>query len=127
MKDRDKELEDLQRELEGAPAGQAGGGRPFLHRPEQLDIGAGALCFLDGARLCGPDCVAFNAAEGLDENGHPIDNPNKCLVLTYMGQQGAAALGIIAMSRTAIKSTQDRRREEQMGGAPGIPDLQRKV
>ena len=115
-KDRDRELEDIQRELEG-PA-SAGPARPFLYRPEQLDVGSGTLCFMDGARRCGADCVAFNAEEGLDENGDPVDNPNKCLVLNYMGQQGSAALSILALNRKAIKHRQDEERAAALGVFP---------
>jgi len=73
MKDRDAELDEIQRDLN----------TPFIERPEHLDVGNGALCWLDGARRCGADCVAFDPEEGLDKNGQEIDSPAKCRVLVY--------------------------------------------
>lgn len=119
-KDRDKELDEVERELRNVKP--APGGQPFIERPETLDQRRGSLCWLDGSRVCGADCVAFNPNE-LDEAGHATDNPNKCLVLTYMGQQGSAALAIIAASRTAAKAAQDKRREEAGGGTPPVPPV----
>lgn len=104
-KDRDVEMDDVEKELRDAASK-----KPFIHRPEQLDIGKGALCWMDGARLCGPDCVAFNPQEGLDPSGVPVDSPNKCLVLTYMGQQGSAALSIISVNTMVRKRMQDEKR-----------------
>jgi len=104
-KDRDTELDDLEKELRRSAE------RPFIDRPKELDVGPGTLCWLDGFRRCGADCVAFNADEGLDDQGVPIDSPNKCLVLTYMGQQGSAAVAAIAVSRKAAQRRQDERNQ----------------
>jgi hypothetical protein len=116
-KDRDKELDEVEKELLGVKP--AAGGQPFIERPEKLDLRRGSLCWMDGSRVCGADCVAFNPEE-LDEQGQATDSPNKCLVLTYMGQQGAAALSIIAINRTAAKKAQDDRRAAA-GGTPPVP------
>lgn len=116
-KDRDTELDDLQRDLRGVKSE----GQPFIERPEKLDLRQGSLCWMDGSRVCGADCVAFNPEE-LDEGGLATDSPNKCLVLTYMGQQGSAALSIIAVNRIAAKKAQDERRDAA-AGAPPVPPV----
>lgn len=116
-KDRDTELDDLQRDLRGVKSE----GQPFIERPEKLDLQQGSLCWMDGSRVCGADCVAFNPEE-LDDSGLATDSPNKCLVLTYMGQQGSAALSIIAVNRIAAKKAQDERRENAVG-APPVPPV----
>lgn len=116
-KDRDTELDDLEKELTGVKSA----GQPFIERPSQLDLRNGSLCWMDGSRVCGADCVAFNPEE-LDNHGLATDSPNKCLVLTYMGQQGSAALSIIAVNRLAAKKAQDERRESALG-APPVPPV----
>jgi len=113
-KDRDKELEDLDEVERGLKAKP----RPFIERPAQLDTGKGALCWGDGTRLCGPDCVAFNAEQGLDANGLPVDSPNKCLILLYSGQQGSAALSQVALNRSLLKKVQDEARTAVTGNPP---------
>jgi hypothetical protein len=117
-KDRDKELDDLEKELRNVkPSAQ-----PFVQRPESLDLRPGSLCWLDGSRVCGADCVSFNPEE-LDDNGVATDSPNKCLVLMYQGQQGSAGLAIVAASRLAAKRAQDERREQNTGGTPPAPPV----
>lgn len=100
--DRDKELDDLVDELK----------TPFIERPDEMDIRAGVLCWLDGSRVCGADCVAFNPEE--QEAGLASDGPNKCLVLMYMGQQGSAALSIITANALLRKRDQDKARQETL-------------
>ena len=121
--DLDSELDAVEAELENAK--QSPAGAPFIERPDKLDLRRGSLCWLDGSRVCGADCVAFNADE-LDDHGHATDTPNKCIALAYMGQQGAAALSIIAINRPATKKAQDERRASA-GGAPSIPEVGKKT
>jgi hypothetical protein len=111
--ERDRELEELERELGRVEA-------PYIHRPEELDLRDGMLCWLDGARVCGPDCVAYNPEE-TDERGEALQGPNKCLPLLYIGQQGAAALATIAVSRKRIAEIQDKERERRQGPPPPTP------
>lgn len=99
-KDRDKELDEVERALKDK-------GRPFVQRPDHLDIGKGSLCWGDGTRLCGPDCVAFNPEQGLDPSGVVIDHPNKCLFLMYAGQQGSSALSQIHLNKSLLRKMQD--------------------
>lgn len=113
-KDRDNELDEIQKELTGVKSA----GQPFVERPETLDLRRGSLCWLDGSRVCGADCVSFNPDE-LDENGLETDSPNKCLVLVYMGQQGSAAVSTLALNRKAAQRAQDERR----GAAPPAPPV----
>ncbi len=62
--DRDKELDEVQRDL----------GRPYIHEPDEKEIGQGAMCFLDRERLCGPDCASY-----IGENPLPHE---RCLILS---------------------------------------------
>ncbi len=111
MSERDEELDSLEQELaamgEVKPAND-----PHIERPPQLDIGPGMLCWLDGTRVCGPDCVAFNT-EDVDDNGSLLQGPNKCLALFYMGQQGAAALSTLLLNKKRVSEIQDQKRVQQ--------------
>ncbi len=115
MATRDEELDAMERELE-AMANAKPENDPHIHRPEHLDIGPGMLCWLDGTRVCGTDCVAYNVEE-VDERGNFLQGPNKCLALFYMGQQGAAALSTLLLNRKRVTEIQDKKREG-MGGPP---------
>lgn len=53
--DRDREIDELVKELKA----------PHIERPDELNIGPGAMCFLNQARLCGPDCAAYVGEEAL--------------------------------------------------------------
>lgn len=122
MPDPTDEMEDVRRELEEAegkapPKAKVVPGTPFIERPAEMDLNKGSLCWLDGSRICGPDCMAFNADEGLDKSGVVIDTPNKCLPLVYMGQQGSAALSTIALHKRMKKQQEDAAR----GAPPPIP------
>jgi len=70
---------------------------PFLHHPDLIDDDHeknGLCCFLDGARQCGPDCMAFTTLrpEGQDYVGHQWAN---CLLLVS-AHRGAKHLTILA-------------------------------
>lgn len=114
-RDRDNEFDELERALKGPQQ------QPFVQRPEHMDTGAGSLCWIDGSRLCGPDCVSFDSSEGLDDNGLPLDVPQKCHALTALMNQGQAALSVIAAHTLNKKRSQDERRKEA-GGMPPVPD-----
>lgn len=48
--------------------------RPYIEKPDELPAREGGLCFLNSARLCGPDCTAY-----VD---HEAPTPaERCLVL----------------------------------------------
>jgi len=98
---RDKELDEIENDLRKAT--------PYIERPEQLDIKEGSLCWLDGRRVCGADCVSFNV-EALDDSGTATDEPEKCLVLKYMGMQAAASQAMIATTVIVNKRAQDAQR-----------------
>jgi len=116
---RDEELDAMERELE-ALANAKHAGDPHIERPDELDIGPGMLCWLDGTRVCGADCVSFNPEE-LDQHGDMLEGPNKCLALFYMGQQGAAAMSTILLNRKRILEIQDKRREKPNMPPPPSP------
>lgn len=124
MADED-DMEDIARELEAAgqpTKAERVPGTPFIHRPDELDLRPGSLCWLDGSRVCGPDCMAFNGEEGVDKSGVPIDTPNKCLHLKYAGQQGSAALATIAHYRNLRKVREDAARNE-VAPTPPVPPV----
>jgi hypothetical protein len=70
--DRDTELDALQKELRSEPA------TPFIRRPEELDVKDGSLCWLNGHRVCGADCVAFAG----EEAPTPAE---RCMILNQFG------------------------------------------
>jgi len=116
---RDEELDAMERELEEL-ANATPAGDPHIKRPDELDIGPGMLCWLDGTRLCGADCVSFNPEE-IDEHGSMLEGPNKCLALYYMGQQGSAAMSTLLLNRKRILEIQDNRREDPRMPQPPSP------
>lgn len=124
MTTRDEELDDLEAELANKEQVEAKTirGTPFIERPDTLPVSDGSLCWRDGARYCGADCVAFNTEE-LDEHGAPAQGPNKCLVLLYAGQQASAALSTLVVNRKAVQAAQDSERIAMSGGPPKIPGI----
>lgn len=125
MTTRDDELDDIEKELSEdrfkEQVSQATGGLPFLHRPAEMDIKPGMLCWMDGTRVCGPDCVAYNVEEVDPNSQELIQGPNKCLVLRYMGQQGAAALSVLLVNRKRIAEIQDKQRQDAQQQTPPDP------
>lgn len=114
---KDKELDDIDKALRPKTT------TPFIARPDERHVDAGSLCWLDGTRVCGSDCTAFNPEE-ISEQGLESDSPNKCLVILYMGQSASGALAAISASRVAQRRAQDRVRE-QNGGNPPVPEVNR--
>lgn len=123
MTARDEELDKIEEELSDfeKQVAHAEGGRPFIQRPNEMDIGPGMLCWMDGTRVCGPDCVAYNVEEFDPDTQELIQGPNKCLVLRYMGQQGAAALSVLLVNRKRITEIQDNKRAQD-APMPSVPD-----
>lgn len=125
MPDRDAELGELQRELDAKIRDLEGQGSnepsPFIERPDSLDIEDGALCWMDGTRVCGADCVGYNVEMSDPETGEMLQGPNKCLPLLYMGQQGAASLSTLLVNRKRVTQIQDEQRAAQAAAAPPSP------
>lgn len=113
-----RDLENQIKELEGLNSQQ---GAPFIERPDALDIGENALCWMDGTRMCNADCVAYNVEDVDPETGNALQGPNKCLPLLYMGQQGAAALSTLLVNRKRINQIQDQQRAQQLDPKPPNP------
>ena len=123
MTQRDSELDDLENELRQDPVeAKTRRGTPFIDRPDTLEISDGTLCWLDGNRYCGPDCVSYNV-EDADEHGNAVQGPNKCLVMLYMGQQASAAMNTMLVNRKMMKAAQDAERVAKSGGVPPIPGV----
>ena len=96
---RDKELDDLERELRGDP---------YLYAPDDVEVRDGMACWLDEGRVCGPICVAYNTEE-TDENGVAYSAADRCLVLLTAKQQGAAIqLAAAASTRVSQRRLQER-------------------
>lgn len=119
---RDEDLEALEKELSEErfkeQVERAVGGQPFIERPVEMDIKPGMLCWMDGTRVCAADCVAYNVEEYDPATQELMQGPNKCLVLRYMGQQGAASLSTLLVNRKRITEIQDKKR----GDNPAVPD-----
>ena len=107
--------------LDAVEAARAAVSTPYIHRPDTLDIRDGTLCWLDGTRVCGADCTAFNTDDETAE-GDVIQGPNRCLVLLYTGQQASAAMSALLASRASQRRDADKTREARGGGAPPSPD-----
>jgi DeoR/GlpR family transcriptional regulator of sugar metabolism len=115
--DRDEELDQAEEELREAEEKARRNAAPFIERPDSIDLRDGTTCWLDGSRVCGPDCTAFNTNE-MDEQGIVSDGPNKCLLLVYQGQMGSAALAQVV---TLKKKMADEVRKERNNAAPPNP------
>ena len=110
MSTRDDDLDAAEKDLAGDT-----NGKPFIHRPETMELRDGLLCWLDGNRVCGADCVSWNAE--IEEDA----GPNRCLVLLYMGQQASSAVSAMLVSRRAAVAAQDAIRVAAGGGVPQPP------
>lgn len=70
-KTREQELDDLEREL----------GTPYIHKPDDLEIGTSSLCWMDKDRVCDATCAAYNVSE-LGPNGEIAQGSQKCMILS---------------------------------------------
>lgn len=122
MTQRDDELDDLEKELAQEPVAKTRKGTPYIERPDTLAIGDGTLCWRDGDRYCGPDCVAHNV-DDIDEHGNSLQGPNKCLILLYSGQQASAALSTMDTNKKRLRVIQDAERTAMGGGVPPLPGI----
>jgi hypothetical protein len=71
---RETELDEVARRLQEASEPMMGG-QPHVERPPTRTELEGALCFLNGSRLCGPDCTAFT----MEAAPTPVE---RCVLLT---------------------------------------------
>lgn len=108
---RDDELDALEKELRA----------PFIETPDRLEAADGSMCWLDGDRRCGPDCMAFNALGVGVEPDAVIQGHLQCVVLATMSSQNAGLVGLIASNRAVVAELQDKRRLEQLSGAVPSP------
>lgn len=106
-RDRDSELEELQKELAA--------GTPYIEPPDPPSV-SGLLCWLDRGRVCGASCVAYNLEE-LDDTGMVRQGPNKCLVLSNMATQTASTAALVAISKRKLQTVQ----AQQAGIQPPNP------
>lgn len=59
-----------------------------IHPPDTLEVQNGESCWLDGNRICGGDCMAFNPGG---------EGPEKCSVLVMGGQLAQAATDLVKL------------------------------
>ena len=86
---------------------------PFIADPDEIDVQDGLSCWLNEARACGPDCVAFNIKQ-LDEYGKPIAGPEACTALSSQLQS-------VNLLRKVLQLSQDRGRVVAQPHMPGDP------
>ncbi len=102
-KPRDEELDELEKELRTKEAPHSG--TPFIERPPEMDVGPGTLCWADGTRLCGPDCVAYNT-QGETEEGEVVQGDLQCLILGHMKKQAATTQALFVVRKKAEADAQ---------------------
>lgn len=94
--ERDTELSGLDKELADDP---------HIHRPDDIKIGDGTMCWLNQERMCGGDCTAFN----WEMRG---ESPNQCVILYHMGAMGSGAIGFIHSLNLSKRSQEDTQRQD---------------
>lgn len=67
MTQRDTELESVIKDLRRE--------EPYIEKPDEINVDLGAACFLNGNRVCGPDCSAFT-------DPHAPTAQERCLILS---------------------------------------------
>lgn len=67
------------------------GATPYIDKPDTLPIDNGMLCWRHERRVCGGDCVAYNAEAGEGAG------PNACVILVYQGQVAAAKMQLVQL------------------------------
>ncbi len=92
-------------------------GEPFLHSPDILDDDPrnGLMCFLNGDRQCGPDCMGWLTISAdvatLDEQ------PSHCLLIVSaerLSRHAVILTKVVADSAARGRAhEQDRKREQQ--------------
>lgn len=111
MTTRDEELDALEKELR----------TPYIETPDRMAAADGSMCWLDGDRRCGPDCMAFNTVGVGVEDDAVIQGHTQCVVLATMSSQNAGLISLIASNRAVVTELQDKRRIEQLSGAVPSP------
>lgn len=89
----------------------------FAYHPDMRPKGTGLQCFMNGDRVCGADCMAFQTdrPEGPDYQ----DQWAHCMLLTNL-HRGAKHLVVLTQSvNTIVRQGQDMARQNQV--PPGIP------
>jgi hypothetical protein len=80
-------------------------GSPFIEEPDEIEAKEGDACWLNHARICGPDCIAHNI-DSFDEAGFPVQGPTQCSLIVLAGQ---LASGVTALVQLKKQDTHSRR------------------
>ena len=64
--------------------------------PDERKLLDGEVCWHNAQRVCGADCIAFNVDQ-LDENGSPVQGPEKCIFIVLLGQLGTSSANLVQL------------------------------
>lgn len=106
--DREEDLDKLEEEL----------GQPFVHEPEELDIGEGQTCFLNQDRRCMSDCTSYNLYADVPQG------PERCVLLVYASHVAVNTKELVELTKKAAglaKTKADDTARAQLANMP-IPD-----
>jgi hypothetical protein len=53
------------------------GAKPYIEKPDEVDLDVGGQCFIDRNRVCGPDCMSFTSVHA------PLAS-ERCVILNSM-------------------------------------------
>ena len=82
------------------------------------------FCFLDQARFCGPDCIAYKTIpDALGVNPSPLDSAQMNCVLICSAERVGIYAGMLASSaNNALKQQAVRDADAKRGGPPSPPN-----
>ena len=80
-------------------------GAPYIEEPEEIETKDGDSCWINQARICGPDCIAFNL-DNVDEGGGPIQGPTQCTLIVLTGQLAAGVSTLAQIKKQEVKARQ---------------------
>lgn len=107
---------------------EEGEGEGFVHRPNMLDDDErnGLMCFMEGSRQCGADCMAFlGFGNEVAVPGLSVQQ-SQCSLLVNVERIGKHSVIIASLLSKKIKDEKnaeiDRKREAQFQPGPmGVP------
>lgn len=98
MSDRDKELDELQKEIRDGLKGEP---TPAIDQGDKLFIGDGTACFINQDRQCGPECRAFDPTS----NG---ETPMSCTIIANMRDINAGIMQLVRIGSLTKKQQNSR-------------------
>jgi hypothetical protein len=80
-------------------------GAPFIEEPDEVETKEGDSCWINHARICGPDCIAYNL-DDVDDGGAPVQGPTRCTMIVLVGQLSSAASALAQIKKQEMRSRQ---------------------